>query len=456
MSVHLVTLTLAACVAAAPAFAQTPAATSSGGPLQSTLAAIAQSQVPGTPATPKTVAATPPVDQQASSPGGEEKPPGQGKPWNVWNTKPVNTTMVLTFGADVGGFVQDDESKEQLGHQPTLVRWRAERLNFGGTLNFKTPWVWQVGGNFNGIEAPAGNRWMWLDVRLDIPITKLGRIRVGRQKVGASHEWVMALADGVFMERATSSLFYPQRNNGVILTNSYANDRVMWSAGWFNDWYAQDNSFSGNGNQYSARISVLPMDPGRSMEATMVQVGASVFYREPTNGKLQYRSRPEINQSDYFIDTGKFDADHALTTQFEGMVIRGRAQVFGEWAQTSTTAPKVGDPSFWGAFVGFGYFLTRDARPVNRREGVYQGRLTPSHPVGRGGRGAWEIGGRYSYTDTVSGAIDGGRISRWTAVLNWYLNREWLWRLDYGYLTLNRNGIVGHSHGISARIGWSM
>ncbi len=188
----------------------------------------------------------------------------------------------------------------------------------------------------------------------------------------------------------------------------------------------------------------------------MVQVGASLFYREPTNGQLQYRSRPEINQSDDFIDTGKFDADHALTTQFEAMVIRGRAQVFGEFAMTPTTAPKAGDPFFWGGFVGAGYFLTKDTRPVNRREGIYQGRLTPHAPVGGGGWGAWEIGGRYSYTDLASNGIDGGRLSRWTAVLNWYMTRAWLWRLDYGYLTLNRYGIVSHSHGISARIGWSM
>ncbi len=466
MNVHLVAFTLAAQVVAAPAVAQTPIANTTGtGVVQSTLTATALPDVLGSlvrPA-PQAIVTASADDQQAAPPGEQAGPPETGRPaeggarWNVWNLGPVTAGMVLTFGADIGGFVQDAENTEQVGNQPTLVKWRAERINFGGTINFKTPWVWQVGGNFNGLEAEAGNRWTWLDVRLDVPIPKVGRIRIGRQKVGASHEWVMALADSVYMERATSSLFYPQRNLGVIVTNTHAKDRVMWSVGAFNDWYAQGNSFAGNGNQYAARISVLPMDPGPNRDGTMVQVGASVFYREATNGKLQYRSRPEINQSDDFIDTGKFDADHSLTTQFEAMLLKGRTGFFGEWAMTPTTAPKVGDPFFWGGFVGASYFLTKDTRPVNRREGIYQGRTTPHAPVGsNGGWGAWEIGGRYSYTDLASAAIDGGRISRWTAVLNWYMTYEWLFRIDYGYTTLNQHGTVGHAHGISARVGWSM
>ncbi len=469
MKVHLACLTLAACVVAAPAVAQPSIAnTTATSPVQSTLTAAASPQAPGTPATPgiqATGAATAATDgQQASPPGGQEKPSEKGKPeeggdgWNVWNTGPINTKMILTFGADVGGFIQDDANLKQVDHQPTLLKWRAERVNFGGTINFKTPWVWQVGGNFNGLEAEEGNRWSWMDVRLDIPIPKVGRIRIGRQKVGASHEWVMPLVDWVFMERATSSLFHPQRNVGVLVTNAYANGRVMWSAGAFNDWYVQDNSFAANGTQYSARISVLPVDPGPNEEGTMVQVGASLFYRGATNGKLQFKARPEINQSDYFIDTGKFDADHSLTTQFEGMVLLGRTQFFGECAMTPTSAPKVGNPFLWGGFVGMSYFLTKDSRPVNRREGYYQGRETPNDPVRLSGSGwgAWEVGARYSYTDLTSGAIDGGRISRWTGELSWFMTREWQWRFNYGYITLYRNGTVGHAHGISSRIVWNM
>ena len=233
-----------------------------------------------------------------------------------------------------------------------------------------------------------------MDARLDIPVPKVGRVKIGRQKVGVDHEWVMALTDWVFMERSVSSAFVPQRNVGVLVENSAAGERVVWSAGWFNDWFANDNSFSDNGNQYTARISVLPVDAGPQGD-TVVQVGAGVFYKEAKNGKLQYRSRPEINQSDYFADTGKFAADHAVTSQFEAMAIKGRWQVFADGSVTPVSAAQAGNPLFYGGFAGVGYFLTQDHHGFNRREG-YVGRFTPRSPFSLhgGGRGAWEVGGR--------------------------------------------------------------
>ena len=453
MSTHVPIITVISCLLAGPALAQAPPATA----VPQTPASAAAAEMRTDPHSAVTATAD---GEQSPAATGEAQPPAQAKEqktgngWNVWEAGPFTTMMVLTLGADIGGFIQDDESLKQVGHQPTIVKWRAERINVGGTIHFKTPWVWQVGGNYNGLEAEQSNRWTWMDVRLDIPVPKLGRIRIGRQKVGVQHEWAMPLVDWIFMERASSSAFLPQRNVGVIVTNSHLRDRVLWSAGWFNDWFAQNNSFSANGNQYSARLSVLPVDAGPTGD-TVVQVGGGVFYREPTNGQMQFRARPEINQADYFIDTGKFAANHSVMSEFEANVIKGRAQAFTEWAMNSVSAPDAHDPLFFGGFVGFSYFLTNEHRNFNRREG-YVSRLTPRTPVGRGGIGAWEVGVRYSYTDLTSGTIDGGLMSRYTAAVNWFATHEWQMRFNYGYITLDRAGTRGHSHGFSARIVWNM
>lgn len=452
MKAHLVVeCTLAVCVVAASAAAQTPVADlTATGPVQSTLTGITSSQAPG-----------PGTDgPQASPPGEQGKPPEKEEPdaggdgWNVWKTRPINTTMIITIGADVGGFLQDEPNRGQVGDQPTLVKWRAERINFGGTLNFKRPWVWQVGGNFNGLEADAGDRWTWMDVRLDVPLWSGGRVRVGRQKVGGGMEWELPLTDWAFMERSgSSSAFVPQRNVGVILTSTFAKERGMWSAGWFNDWFAKDNSFSGNGNQYSARLTLLPVDSGPSGD-TVVEVGTAVFYKEATNGKLQYRSRPELNQSDYFVDTGNIAADHSVTSQFETMVIRGPLQMFGEFHLTPVSSRESGNPFFYGGFAGVAYLLTGEHHGYNRLGG-YQTRLTPSSPIGAG-PGAWEVAGRYSYVNLSDGLVDGGVMSRWTGALSWYLSREWKVQFNYGYITLDKGGTRGHAHGVSSRIVWNM
>ena len=112
------------------------------------------------------------------------KPSDQEKPkngWNTWENKAFATTLILTFGVDVAAFVQDDANTEQVGHQPTLVKWRAERINLVGQIKFKRPWTYQFGGNFNGLEADPGDRWTWMDARLDIPVPKVGRVKIGRQ-----------------------------------------------------------------------------------------------------------------------------------------------------------------------------------------------------------------------------------------------------------------------------------
>lgn len=379
-------------------------------------------------------------------------PPNNG--WNRWENKALSAMMLLTVGADVGGFVQDDANTTQVGDRPTLVKWRAERINFGGTLKFPKPWVWQVGGNFNGIEADAGNRWTWMDVRIDVPLWTGGRLRVGRQKVGGGMEWELPLTDWAFMERSSSSsAFVPQRNVGVILTSTFANQRGMWSTGWFNDWFAKDNSFSGNGNQYTGRFTFLPVDSGPNGD-TLVEVGSAVFYKEATNGKLQYRARPEINQSDYFVDTGNLVADHSFTSQFETMVIRGPLQVFGELHLTPVTSRENGNPFFYGGFAGVSYLLTGEHHGYNRLGG-FQTRLTPSSSIGPG-RGAWEVAGRYSYVNLIDGLVDGGVMSRWTGALSWYLSREWKFQFNYGYITLDKGGTRGHAHGLSSRISWNM
>jgi phosphate-selective porin OprO/OprP len=398
-----------------------------------------------------TTAAGPPVD------AAPVQTTEQDNGWNVWENKAFMATLLLTFGADVGGYVQDDNNTTQVGDQPTLVKWRAERINAAGRLNFATPWTWQLGGNYNGLEADRGDHWSWMDVRIDVPVPKVGRIKIGRQKVGVNQEWELPLVDSAFMERVPSSgAFVPQRNDGVIVTNTFAAQRGLWSAGWFNDWYAKDNSFSDNGNQYSARLSFMPVDTGAKGD-TFVQIATSLYYKEATNGTLQYRARPEINQSDYFVDTGKFEGDHSVTSELETMTIKGPLQVFGEWMMTPVSSPRSGNPFFFGGYAGVAYVLTGEHRNFNRLGG-YQTRLVPAAPFGFSdpAPGAWEVAGRYSYLDLTDGAVDGGVMSRWSGALSWYATREWRFEFNYGYITLDKAGLRGHAHGISSRIVWNM
>ena len=375
------------------------------------------------------------------------------KPWNVWENKAFSVTFIFTPVFDISGFVQDANNIEQVGYQPAKGEFRAERIIFFGKLKFKRPWGYMLAWNFNGFEAAQGNRFSNLDARLDIPLFNLGTFKIGRQKVGLSQEWLMPGVDMVFMERSTADLaFVPQRNVGAMLTNTFADKRGLWSAGWFNHWFANDLSFQANGSQYTGRISYLPVD---SDQGPIVQVAAALYYKEAQNGTLRFRARPEVNEADYFLDTKPFPADHSTTTQLEATVQKGRSMIWAALDLTPVAAPQAHNPFFWGGYIAASRVLAGEPRHFNRDNGYYTSVKPPRSRLFRGGWGGWEVGTRYTYTDLTSGTIDGGRMGRWTPVLSWYPSGGWRVEAEYGWIFLVRGGITGYASAFSGRIQWS-
>jgi phosphate-selective porin OprO/OprP len=386
-------------------------------------------------------------------------PPAKEQPDESWEEKWLmfsNSWVTARWGwlgiMDGAAMTQDSANEGQVGHVPAKGEPRADRFLLGGTLKFAKPWKYLIGANYNGLDSSFGEAFAWMDLSLDIPLTSwLGSVNIGRQKIGVAQEWIMPGSDMVFMERSAMDLaFVPQRNIGIRLHNTFANGRATYSAGAFNDWFVKDRSMSANGNQYTGRVSFLPVD--RDAGKTIVSVATSVYYKEDTEGTLQYRSRPEVNQSPYFADTGKFAADHSTSTKFEINSMRGSTLMFGEWTITAVDAPTMGQPFFHGGFVGGSYVLTGEARPYNRNGGFYSA-VKPRSPFSfrNGGRGAWEVAARYSYIDLTDAAVDGGVMGRVTGAVSWYPNDYWRFEFNYGHGVLDRADTKGHFNVFQAR-----
>lgn len=397
------------------------------------------------------VAPSIPAHSDATLP--QEKPSFEDK-WLIFSNRALTARWGWMLLFDGLAMTQDRVNEEQVGKVPAKGEPRADRFFLGGQLRFSKPWTYFLGANFNGLDAKAGEKFSFLDIALDIPITPwLGSVKVGRQKVGVSQEWMMAGTEWIFMERSgMANAFIPQRNIGLRLHRSFAGGRATYSAGWFNDWFVNNRSIAANGNTYSARVSYLPID--RHDDQTVVSLASAVYYKENTEGTLRYRSRPEANQAPYFVDTDSFVADHATTTQFEVMAMKGSTQVFGELMLTPVSAPTAGDPFMHGGFVGVSHFLTGEHRAFNREDGHYVGKFAPRSPfsLSAGGTGAWEVAGRYSHVDLTDGAIDGGRMTRVTGALSWYPNGYWRIEFNYGHGVLVRGGTRGHFNAFQGRV----
>jgi phosphate-selective porin OprO/OprP len=66
------------------------------------------------------------------------------------------------------------------------------------------------------------------------------------------------------------------------------------------------------------------------------------------------------------------------------------------------------------------------------------GRITPIHPftMNGSGWGSWQIALRYSYTDLNDQEIYGGKEDNYTVGINWYLNANLRWSINYIHVIL--------------------
>ncbi len=114
-------------------------------------------------------------------------------------------------------------------------------------------------------------------------------------------------------------------------------------------------------------------------------------------------------------------------------------------------APDNGNPYFHGGDVFVAWNVTGETRSYNKVGGYFNA-VSPARSVFDGGPGAWEIVTRFSYIDLDSGPILGGRFWRFTPMLNWHLDDMVRLAIVYGYGTLDRFSLVGHTHFFQMRL----
>jgi phosphate-selective porin OprO and OprP len=169
---------------------------------------------------------------------------------------------------------------------------------------------------------------------------------------------------------------------------------------------------------------------------------------------LTLSDRPELRiDPTVLLNTGAIaGVSHAEVYSFETAAAWGPLFFQGEyfWFQidrenattpNTSAAPNIpgGLPSlhFNGGYAEASWTLTGESRPYNPATGSY-GRITPLNPVNPNGTGwgAWEIAARYSVMNlnddfgAVTG-IEGGKQSIVTVGLNWFVNTNVMFKLNY-------------------------
>jgi len=376
----------------------------------------------------------------------EQAPP---RKWNEYDG-PL-TTFRFGFGylLDFATYAQDETSKKQVTMNPgTAVR--DSRILFRGRAKTDFPLSWTLGYMYDG----TNDKWFFRQTGIDVGFPKLyGHLFLGRTKEGYSLVKVMTGYHPWTEERQpVLDAFVPILADGAKWMGYFPKPRVFYSLGLFSDQifpHADEEKFATYDHQVVSRVTWLPIlsEPDKKL----LHVGAMIRDGKPDQNSLQVRSRPEDNLAPYFLDTGKFAADHARTMGLEAYYRKG-SWLFGseyDWQQVDT--PDGRHPLFHGGDVVATWLITGETRAYNE-QGAYFMPVSPKRSVFQGGPGAVEAVLHLSYADFDSGGFKGGKLVRLTPMVNWHLSDNFRLEFIYGFSVLDRFDLKGDTHFFQFRI----
>jgi phosphate-selective porin len=374
--------------------------------------------------------------------------------WTRYEGPLMTLNLGLMAIVDFNTFDQDAANVAQVGDIASETELRAGRLMLRGKLGRNRRVSYFYAGEYNGLSRePGDSTFRVTDLAFTASVGNFGDLTIGKTKEPIHLARIMP-GDGVLlMERATMDGLVPSRGTGIKLGNYAFERRLTWSVGWFNDWLFTDESFSDSDNQFTGRITGLPVyaDDGRRL----VHLGLAARYAEAEDGTFRFRQPPEANTAPDFIDTGEFPAKKSKTLGLEAASVNGGLSFQGEYLKTYVTSAQVGDPEFTGWYLAASWILTGESRSYFRRGGFFF-KVAPDRPLGGegGGHGAWELTLRLSNTDLNNAAIAGGEFDRWSVGANWYPTERWRLEVNYGQSTLDRFGIRGDTNFLQFRLQW--
>ena len=162
----------------------------------------------------------------------------------------------------------------------------------------------------------------------------------------------------------------------------------------------------------------------------LVHAGAAFGYKHYPNKRVnRFRVRPGVSEGDRIVDSDRsIAADNFWGMNLEAATIWGpfaasAEYYYGDFDGTGIT----GNTDLEGFYVQGSYFLTGENRRY--KNGAFSS-VKVKDPVGGGGWGGWEVGLRYSSSDLGAGiGADSGDVL--TAALNWYVNNNMMFKLNY-------------------------
>ena len=335
--------------------------------------------------------------------------------------------------------------------------FRRARLGVEGVLarDFNYRFVAELGGA--GTEGPTRINDAWLAYNGFAPFS----LQIGAFSPPANLEDSTTPEDQLFLERASSS----ELSRALAGADGRLGIGIRaGGARWFGALTLTSRTVN-DAEVYDSQTAVVGRGAAllAGTEDYHLQLGASGTYvlHPPDAGTdatgarygIRLRDRPELRiDSTRLIDTGTINARHAyaagveLLAQWRNFLLQGENYWYGIERARPTVLT---DPQFNGYYVEGGWVITGEPHRYNAATASLQN-PRPRVPFSTaGGWGAWELALRYSHTDldyhagdagsgATADSVRGGVQDIFTVGVNWYLNANLKFLLDYSHVRVDR------------------
>lgn len=352
---------------------------------------------------------------------------------------------------DAAGFNQDDQNKVDLGNYENGVIIRRAWLDAKGTAFEVLDYKWQFSFETDG-KIKARDVYVGIN---ELPI--LGHIRAGNFKEPFGLEQLESNNDTTFMERFSGDFFTPERHLGVMAFDCAENENATWAIGAFAT--SLDPKVQGDhlSTSMTMRGTWLPWYDEATEGRGLLHAGVAYSYRDAWENEYFGEIRPAECYLGNKYDAAVTNVDNINLVGTELAWVYGPLSVQSEYMMSFVNGSGIDgeatdeyNPKTF--YVYTSYFLTGEHRPYRRQEGWF-GRVKPfenffrvrdANGTMQTGKGAWEVGYRWSWLDLNDGPIDKGEWSNHTIGLNWYLSPYMRLMWNYVHSTVDPSFNPGH------------
>lgn len=345
----------------------------------------------------------------------------------------------------VGGYVHADSRwAVDDSDNPTVDSFtiRRARLDIRGTLAERF--------EFRLMPDFAGSSLVLQDAYFDSKFAPWAVLRAGKFKTPYGIERLQSATSLAFIERSLVDNLVPNRDLGVQLYGDFRQGEIGYQLAVLNG-VVDGGSTDADVNDavdVAARVFGQPfrnttMEPLRDLG---LGIAGTYGQEQGTASSPQLPQFRTSSRNVYFRYNADNPATLAGTTIADGTHWRVSPQAyyyygpFGSLVEYGYSSQELAK----GAVSGTTHndaFQARTSWVLTGESASYKG-VTPKNPFsfGQGGWGAWELGFRYAYLDVDGETFTKGfadntksvsKIDSYTIGLNWYLNKNILWQLNY-------------------------